>query len=334
MDGEYSLTTRQRLLVAAVAGALMAALTYHAYGLAESPSSDFDQIWTAVHPFVHGQDPYKAVAASKLHAPLFYPLTALITVAPLGFLSAGVARIVFAALGYGALAYAGAGRRGGLFLGVLSASAINAAGGGKWSPLFTAGAAVPWLSVFWVAKPNLGLSLAAGYPHRQALWGAVAVTLLSFVLMPGWLAEWLGTVGDRVHQPLVFRPGGFLLLLAAIRWRRPEARLLLALGCIPGSSALYETVPLFLIPANRYEGYVLTILSFVAAALMGFLVPAGTAPEMMTGWWPYLLWLLYVPALAMVLRRPNEWPDDGKTPKWLRELASRIGQRTRQPNPR
>ncbi len=127
----------------------MAALTYQAYGLAESPSLDFDQIWTGVHPFVHGQDPYKAVADLGLHAPLFYPLTALITVAPLGFLSAGVARIVFAASGLWGPCVRGRGRRGGLFMGMLSASAINAAVGGQWSPLFTAGAAVPWLSVFW-----------------------------------------------------------------------------------------------------------------------------------------------------------------------------------------
>jgi hypothetical protein len=334
MNAQYGLTTRQRLLAAGVAGALMAGLTYRAYGLSSHPSSDFDQIWTALHPFVRGKDPYQAVASSGLHAPLFYPLTSLVAVYPLGFLSAGVARIVFAALGYAALAYAGAGRRGGLFLGVLSASAINAAVGGQWSPLLTAGTVVPWLSVFWVAKPNLGLSLAVAYPHRQALWGALVITLLSFALMPGWLGEWLATVGDPVHMPLAIRPGGFLLLLAAIRWRRPEARLLLALGCVPGSAALYETVPLFLIPANRYEGYILAMLSYVAAALLGFLVPAAPAPDMMAGWWPYLLWLLYVPALVMVLRRPNEWPDEGQKPDWLRDLAGRIRRRTRRLNPR
>jgi len=216
---------------------------------------------------------------------------------------------VFAALGYAALAYAGAGRRGGLFIALLSASAINAAVGGQWSPLLTAGAAVPWLSVFWVAKPSLGLTLAMAYPHRQALWGAVALTALSFAIMPGWLGDWRSSLDARVHMPLLLRPGGFLLLLAAIRWRRPEARLLVALAIIPGTSALYETVPLFLVPATRYEGYILAVLSFVAAGLLTWLVPVGKLPQMMAGWWPILLWLLYVPALLMVLRRPNEWPN-------------------------
>ena len=308
MDDAPRLPLKYRLLAAGIAGAVMAALTYKAYGLSDLPSSDFDQIWTGVHPFVRGQDPYQAVAASGLHAPLFYPLTALIAVAPLGFLSAGVARIVFAGLGYAALAYAGTGRRGALFIALLSASAINAALGGQWSPLLTAGAAVPWLSVFWIAKPNLGLSLAAAYPHRQALWGAILITALSFLFLPNWFSEWYATLGDRAHLPLIVRPGGVILLLAALRWRRPEGRLLLALACIPGSAALYETVPLFLIPATRYEGYALAIFSYVAAALMGLLVPAAKAPDMMIGWWPYLLWLLYVPALVMVLVRPNEWP--------------------------
>jgi hypothetical protein len=43
---------------------------------------------------------------------------------------------------------------------------------------------------------------------------------------------------------------------------------------------------------------------------MAWLVPAAQAPDMMIGWWPFLLWLLYAPALLMVLRRPNQWPKE------------------------
>lgn len=302
------LSRPRRLLVAGVAGALVAALTYAAYGIRPDPSSDFDIVWTGLHAFVHGENPYQSVVAGGLHAPLFYPLPALVALAPLGFLPAGVARIVFAAMGYAALAWASAGRRGGLFVALFSASAILAAIGGQWSALLTAGAPAPWLSVLWIAKPSLGLALALAYPSRQALWGAIVLTALSFAIMPGWLEGWLPTLHDPAHVPLLVRPGGFLLLLAATRWRRPEGRLLVALTCIPGSSALYETVPLFLVARTRYEGYALAILSFVAAGLTAWLVPAGKVPDQMAGWWPYLLVLLYLPALLMVLARPNERP--------------------------
>lgn len=308
MEASPGLPLKKRLLVAGLAGTLMAALTYAAYRLSASPSSDFDSVWTGLHAFVHGENPYRAVAGAGLHAPLFYPLPALVALAPLGLLPVGLARIIFAALGYAALAYAGAGRRGGLLVALISASAVIAALGGQWSPLLTAGAVVPWLSVLWVAKPSLGLALAVAYPSRPALWGAVGLTVLSFVLMPGWLADWIPTLGDRAHLPLLARPGGFILLLAATRWRRPEGRLLVALTCIPGSAALYETVPLFLVANTRYEGYALALLSCVASGLMAWLVPEGKVPEMMAGWWPILLLLLYLPALLMVLARPNERP--------------------------
>ena len=102
----------------------MAALTYRAYGLKPPMQSDFDFVWLGLRAFVHGENPYRAVADAHVRGPLYYPLPALVALAPLGLVSAAVARIVFAGLGYAALAYAAAGRKGGLFVGLFSASAI------------------------------------------------------------------------------------------------------------------------------------------------------------------------------------------------------------------
>ena len=55
--------------------------------------------------------------------------------------------------------------------------------------------------------------------------------------------------------------GGPLILLALLRWRRPEARLLVALGCIPHTTMLYEALPLFLVARRWQEGVLLAALS-------------------------------------------------------------------------
>jgi hypothetical protein len=172
----------------------------------------------------------------------------------------------------------------------------------------TAGAAVPWLSVFWVCKPGIGLALWCGYPSRWAVIGGVVLLAVSFIVMPTWLMEWRKSLGSPVHAPPLLRPGGALLLLALLRWRRPEARMLAALCCAPHVTTLYETVPLFLIPANRYQAYLLLVLSYIAAVAQVWLAPTGWLLEQVQGRWPALLLLLYLPALVMVLLRPNEAP--------------------------
>jgi len=107
-------------------------------------------------------------------------------------------------------------------------------------------------------------------------------------------------------------PGGILLLLALIRWRRPEGRLLAALACVPQTIGLYETLPLFLIPRTRWQGYALAGLSYVAAFGQAALVPRhpGMPLEtMLAGRWPFVFFCLYLPALVMVLLPgPREAP--------------------------
>ena len=307
-ETEYLLTKPKRVAIAFVAGALMALVTYLAYGLAPPMRADFDFLWLGLRAFVHGDNPYRAVADAHVHGPLYYPLPALVILAPLGWTSAGVARIVFASVGYAALAYAAAGRRGGLFVSLLSASALVGGVGGQWAPLLTAGAAVPWLSALWVCKPGVGLALWCGYPSRWALFGGIALMLLSFVIMPTWLQEWRLVLGSPVHTPPLLRPGGFLLLAGLLRWRRPEGRLIAALCCVPHVTTLYETLPLFLVTRSRHQAYMLLVLSYLAAVVQAILVPTGSLLQQVVGRWPVLLLFLYLPALVMVMLRPNEAP--------------------------
>jgi hypothetical protein len=93
-----------------------------------------------------------------------------------------------------------------------------------------------------------------------------------------------------------------LLLLALVRWRRPEARLLAALACVPQTSALNETLPLYLVARNRAQVAVLALLSYVPEIFDTDRVP--TLADRLTVLWPWLLLCCYLPALALVL-----WTD-------------------------
>jgi hypothetical protein len=110
------------------------------------------------------------------------------------------------------------------------------------------------------------------------------------------------------------------MLAALLRWRRPEGRLLAALCCLPHVTTLYETLPLFLVPSNRHQAYLLLGLSYVAAVWQAWLVPTGSLLEQVVGRWPVLLVCLYLPAVVMVLLRPNEAPG----PTSLRGDSSRV----------
>lgn len=273
--------------------------------------TDAAVLWTATRAALHGKDPYQAVTALGLGYPLYYPLPTVLLLAPLAVLPAAVFHGVFAGLSGFAFGCAAEKYRRGLAMGCLSAGFAEAAVEGQWSPLFTAAAVLPILGGLWIAKPSVGLAMFAGFPSRQAVVGGALLLLASLAIWPSWVPAWLAALQRTNHVPPLLRPGGVLLLLALRRWRKPEGRLLAALACVPQTTVLYETVPLFLIPRTRFEGYLLAGLSLLAAFVQATLVPArsdGQLAETIAGRWPVLLALVYIPALIMVLRAPTEVP--------------------------
>ena len=104
-------------------------------------------------------------------------------------------------------------------------------------------------------------------------------------------------------------PGGFLLVFSAAKWRRPEARLLLALACIPQTTLAYEALPLFLIADSWTEA---AILSARRPRFWDMRkeahIPLNGHGFARSGLW--LLYCAYLPCLVVVLRRPNVGPPD------------------------
>jgi hypothetical protein len=206
----------------------------------------------------------------------------------------GAALFVLAALRY----------RRGLLPALLSASFLNAVIQGQWSPLLTAAAALPALSWIWVAKPSVGAALFAAYPRRRAVVGGVLLVALAFLIFPGWPMRWLEALRQTNHVAPIARPGGIVLLLALLRWRVAEGRLLAGMACVPQTIGLYEALPLFLIPGNRWQGYVLAGLSYVAAFTQSLIVPRlpGVSWEATNAErWPFAFCFLYLPALVILL---------------------------------
>jgi hypothetical protein len=189
---------------------------------------------------------------------------------------------------------------------VVSAPALEAVLIGQWSPWLTAAVGLPWLGVVWAAKPTIGVTLFAGWPSRKALAGGLALLILSLILLPHWPADWLTAVRATPHyQAPVQRIAGALLLLAFLRWRRPEARMLGLLALVPHTTGVYEQLPLLLIPRTGRAFAVLLGLSWLAAVLVYTQNTFGpSVAGTLDAQWPYFLVLVYLPALAMVL-----WPE-------------------------
>jgi hypothetical protein len=288
---------------------VVAALTFAFVWVGRSPPGpwglDFDYLWTAGHAVWRGADPYlaiqEAIRQGTLRWPFYYPGTAAVLLAPFGALPHQLAVALFTALGMGLLVWSVRGWRRWI---ILSPPALEALLIGQWSPWLTAAAGLPWLGFVWAAKPSIGAALFAGWPTRGALYGGLIVALLSLVLLPHWPADWLNAVQNTAHYKApIQRIGGFLLLLAWLQWRRPEARLLGALALIPHTTSVYELLPILLVPQTGRDFAVLLALSYLATAIVYIKFPfGGSISGTLDARWPYFLVLVWLPALFMVLQ--------------------------------
>jgi hypothetical protein len=265
---------------------------------------DFAYWYTAAQALVRGTSPYAVIPASdptRFGSPLFYPLPAVLLTVPFTPLPYTAAAMSFVFLSSAALAY-GVARTGAhrLFLFAGAPFVVTAATGG-FPIAITAAAVVPALGFLTFVKPNVGLATFLYRPTRWMFVGSALFFAFSLLAWPSWPREWLaglGTVQDRMIP--IATPVGPLLLLAALRWRRAEARLLLGYACVPQAPWFYDQVILFLIPATALEtmNYALITQVSLAAWLMLGLVRVGHGAWLLAA-------VLYLPPLIMILRRPN-----------------------------
>lgn len=299
----------------AVLVGILAALWVHVRA-DSSPAfvSDFDQVWAAARALLSGHNPYEAVgpdAPFRWKWPLYYPLPAVVLTAPLGHLTVVTARAVFAGLGAAVFTWAisrDGWSRWPILVSVTFLVSIDLV---QWSPFLAAAYFLPAAGMVAACKPNFAIPVVVGARDasswRWLLAASIALAALSFALRPDWVADWLAGLRDAPHfiAP-IGRRGGFLVLLALLRWRRPEARWLLALAAIPQAPSFYDQLLLVAVCTRWWETAVLAASTFV----LFFYVGAKTPQPDYLAWGRLVgdatVWFCYLPMVAVLLRRPNE----------------------------
>ncbi len=291
--------------------------------------SDFAIQWFCARVLWSGGDPYLAAGPGRAFewpAPLVYPATALTTLGPFALLPLHLAEYLFVGIGAATLAFL-ATRRGWTplcaFLGAPFFVAVTTV---QWAPVLAAAALTPALAWLVAAKPTVGLAIVAYRLERRwltsAILGGVLLSVVAWTLDPGWVAGWIGALRERpagavglarsinaLYAAPVGMPGGVLVLLALLRWRRPEARLLAVTALVPHIMVGYELVALMvLVPQTLGEALLVAALSWVAR--YGFVLNQPYADlntaYLAAGTWG--LWCVLVPLTALVLTRPNRDP--------------------------
>lgn len=320
---------RMRLLLAAAAALWGGIIAYQMLTLPRF-YGDFLYPWAAARVLLSGGSPYRAIAGGAAYpymTPFVYPMPAVLLVVPLATLSYAGAGTVFFAMSSALLAFAVT-REGYQYLPIFaSAPFLGAASQGQWSPLVVAAALLPGIGFLAVCKPNLGLALAARRPTRALVLGGAVFLAATVAWRPEWPHDWLANVSRLRHHPTpLTMPFGVVLLLALARWRRPEARLIVVLACVPQLLFWSDQLPLLLVPRTLRQSLWCCAISSASVAAAALATAHGSTGSLASGpisdalvrHAPVPVMLgMYLPALVLVLRRPNE----GAVPPWADRLA-------------
>lgn len=299
---------RARVVVSLAIGIASAAFAFFLHGR-RGFWPDFVFPWQAARLLLGGRDPYVALHGNlpePFETPLLYPLPTVLAAVPFARLPLAVAGAVLMGLSSALLAFITT--RGGWYRLWMFASAplVMAVNLGQWSPLVTVAALEPALGALVTLKPNIGLAAFAYRPSLKMVVGAAVVLLLSVLVLPHWPIEWLRAVRSLPGHPapiLSVHGVGLVLVLAALRWRTPEGRLLLVAACIPQLLFFSDQLLLLLVARTRRELLALTALSQVA--FVAWFTMQGRSDQYVLAAAPFVLTLLYFPALVLVLRRRN-----------------------------
>jgi hypothetical protein len=304
-------TLQARLLLAGTIALLAGLYSWSLQHGQPAAARDLSQVVYSAQAFVSGLDPYAVVGRSErwpLPVPAFYPFTAILLFIPFVSIPAIVLHTAWVATGAGLLAWAITRERlktPALLL-FVSTPFWHAVQTTQWSPLLTAAILLPWGGWLLACKPTTAVWLFAYRPSWRALGLASAMTALSLAVWPAWPWSWLPNLREATYTtvPLTL-PGGALALLALWKWRRPEARLLATMACVPQTMLPYEVLPLFLVPKTWIESAIL-----LAGTMLAVVLHRAGEPYASPGAWAaasgaWIVWCVYLPCLAMVLRRPN-----------------------------
>jgi hypothetical protein len=331
--GSNNPTITERLVVALVLGATAAAVNY--FRAAEKGGiSDFTPLWYGARMLLQGQNPYLLIGPHGLietPTPLVYPAPAFVSVIPLTVFSFHTAAAVFVFLSTALLAW-GITADGWHRLPIFpSVAFLTSAQLGQWSILMTAALFIPAVALVAVAKPQASLPVVGSTSSRRTLLAAAGGGLIlvatSFWLLPDWPREWLKLIGSTDYfTPPILRVGGVLVALVLVRWRRQEAWLIFIAACMPQTWYPYNGLLLLAVAATYREACVLSLFSSASWMAVYLFVPGEMRSEQTRATWSaVLLATSYLPAVIIVLRRPNRGPSPWFFGIWSRSGKSSLG---------
>ena len=296
----------RRIAAACLFAAGAGLIAWRAQYVAHGNGSDHVIIQRAAQRFLAGQDPYGITGSGQLPMlwwRFFYPLPAVVLGMPFMWLSpqaCAMAFVVCSAWFLGFVLTRDGFERVPM---VMSIPFLAAAQFAQTGPLILALALLPALRGLAMLKPNIGLAMFAWHPVWRDVIVAGVVFGVSVVIWPAWPGHWLLTVQAQPphHSPVLIGVGA-VCLVSVLRWRLPEARLLLAMSIIPHGLYFYDELPLFLVAQTTRESMVLT-----AASWLGWLAWNITSPgPNIVDTQPWVVASMYLPALVMVLRRRRQ----------------------------
>jgi hypothetical protein len=303
--GVTALSDRTGRVVVSIGVALAAAAIAAILATRPAVHQDFEFYWRAAALWLRGIDPYTLRPGQRdwpLPDPFFYPLPAVLALAPLAWLPQAVAVAIFVGVPAGFLAWRLSSQAFWPLLLLASPSFVMAVVLGQWSPWLTLGLFSPAAGVMLAAKPSIGLACWIARPSGRAALAATAIVACSLALAPSWPIGWLRVVGTLSgHSPPILSPLGFLCLPLLVRWRDPDARLLVAMTCVPQLLFFADQLPLLTIARTRREAVFLCVSGWLVA-LLWFVRDSAHAGSV---WFaePYVLVGCYLPALWLTLRR-------------------------------
>ena len=155
-----------------------------------------------------------------------------------------------------------------------------------------------------MAKPHIGLPVALTNLSRRGVLLSLGGIAISIAVMPSWPQRWFSQLGGYQHFfPVLVFPGVFILL-AGLRYRERDARLLLVASLVP-QRWFYDPMILFLIPKTRRELIFTLGISWIVGVWRWFHNPHSMAQ---VGLWSVLGF--YLPMLAVVLFRSDKTSAD------------------------
>lgn len=298
----HPLGPQRAIRIALMVGILAGLGTWVFMSRPDAPS-DFFHYWSATRTLLAGGNPYTVIAegpANSWRDVALYPLTTMLLLIPFAWLPLAASGGAFIGVSSGLAAW-GIARTGADRLPLfLSAPFLLNLSLGQWSPFLVAAALIPMLGVMVSAKPTIGLAVFGARPSWRTVIVVTLLLVISLVILPTWPRDWLANVSNREEKfvPLL-RPGGFLLLIALVAWRRPEGRLFAIMCVVPQNLFFYDQLLLWLVPRTLRQSLALSLWSF-AVFLVWWRVVARGDVDYMRQAVPYA-YSLYLPALGILL---------------------------------